>query len=959
MKRLFTICTLLLLIAATTFAGPISPQKAQEIASSFWKKIAPQKSELRMQPAPRSGRSTNRTSDTSENQNYYIFTEENSKGFIIISGDDELSPIVGYSTTETRTDEQMPEPLIEWLEMYDQYVDAVRAGKAAPLQRSTGKRIEPLLKTTWDQGSPYNKLCPKVGTQTTPTGCTTTAVAQVMKYHSWPQKPKRSITWESNITGEKEYIDITKHTYNWDNMLNSYKGIYSNENATEVAQLMVDVGKAIKSSYALEGTGAHTSSAIYALVNIFDYSSQARVYKRSEHTNELWMDVLRDNLEARRPILYFGYNFQNTSGHAFVCDGIDENDMLHINWGWGGSYDGFFDMAYMQPSGVGTGGGTGQYSVGQTIIANVYPHESSETGRQGDPTLYMFTPMEMTSETFLDSYETTISSLGQAKFRVAGFFINWSHTAFSLNFAGALTNEQGDTHLYEFSGDKFRLSVEDGGGLIFPFTINKKDVPAGKYKLQLLYKQGTSDYQVIPGANNGISVEVTDKKVKVSNLNPRPALSQITFSPEPAYVGDILNFEAKIVNKSEDNRLILVVPVLNTQNSDGSWTSEPQTSNSKLIDVLDEQEIALPFTTNIRFNKSGKYFISFAYNVKNYYTDANTTFDTNKMFYVEGTSDTLDIKELPDGALPTVISYTVKDINNGANTNIKIRLSNSSSNGEAYTGTIGIFLRSVQGDKDYLLNTQYVKNLKSKSYTNLNCATNDYLPLLGPGRYMIIVREFKDGQWQQVRQTVETSYFSILESSTARPYVCAPMVINDGKVVVQGDEFKVKVKLDYTKGSHNGYIKVNTAYGTTTFVESDPIAVNIEQGKPVELEIPCRCIATAPLGKWHLSLKYYSLGNMLLGNVSNNTPTYPENGIFWIGDKTEISTPDGSSASVSVSAERINISGVEDNATIMVFSIDGRLVYQGNNTTINVAPGQYIINVISATGCDTFKVIVR
>ena len=911
-----------------------------------------------MQPAARKGRSTSGTDSSSPNQNYYIFSEENSNGFIIISGDDELSPIVGYSTSGTYTDEQMPAPLIEWLEMYDQYVDAVREGKASRQQRTTGTRIEPMLKTTWDQGAPFNKLCPKIGLQSTPTGCTATAVAQVMKFHSWPEKPTRSITWDNNITGTSDYIDISKHTYNWDKMLNSYNGIYNNENATEVAQLMVDVGKAMNSSYALEGTGAHTSSAVYALVNIFDYSSSARVYKRSEHTNETWIEVLRSNLEARRPILYFGYDFLNTAGHAFVCDGIDENNLLHINWGWGGSYDGFFDMAYMQPSGIGTGGGTGQYSVGQTMIANVYPRKSGEALRQGDPTLFMFTPMAMLSEDFLDRYEATIS-MGQAKFRVAGFFINWSHSSFSLNFAGDLINEQGEVFRYEFSGDKFRLPVNDQSGLIFPFTIYKKDIPAGKYKLQLMCKQGTGDYELIPGANNGIKVEVTDTKVIVQNLNPRPAITRITFSPRPVYVGDKVSFEAKVVNKSKDNRLILVVPVLNTQAGDGSWTRTPLTDNAKLIDVLDEQEIAVPFSPNLRLDNSGKYFISLAYNVKNYYTDASTKFDITKMFYAEGTSDTLDIKPLPAGALPAVIQYVVKDINNGANTDIKIRISNSSSNGEAYSGTIGLFVQNTQSGKEYLLNTQNVKNLKSKAYTYLNFATNDYIPVLDPGRYMIIIREFKDGKWQHVRQTVENCYFSINTSSLARPYVCAPMNINDGKVVVQGDEFNVKVKLDYTKGSHSGYLKVSTVYGTTAIVESDRVEINLEAGKPVELTIPCRCIASAPLGKWRLAMKYYTTSNMLVGDVSNNTITYPDNGSFWIGDKTNVIDTTTGSTSVSVSGQSINVSGAEENASIMIFSIDGSLVYQGSDTTINVAPGLYIINVVGPESNDTFKAIVK
>ena len=241
------------LLTSTIFAGPITPEKADAIAKEFWNTELKQPNTefLTLKSPAKMAKAGSRINITENNPQYYIYTPTDNCGFVIVSGDDELAPIVGYSTGTFNKDSEMPAALVEWLNEYSRYVDDVRAGKVAPAQKSTkaGKSaVAPMLQTTWDQSAPYNNMCPEMNGQKTPTGCTATAMAQIMKFHEWPITPIKAISWTSNITGKKETIDLTKRTYNWDNMLPHYRSGYTAEQAKEVAQLMVDVGKAIHSS---------------------------------------------------------------------------------------------------------------------------------------------------------------------------------------------------------------------------------------------------------------------------------------------------------------------------------------------------------------------------------------------------------------------------------------------------------------------------------------------------------------------------------------------------------------------------------------------------------------------------------------------------------------------------------------------------------------------------------------
>ena len=386
--RIGVLVSLLCFLALTAGARPIDVKKAQEIAENFFKNAPQTRGQSRtvqlklLQPA--------QTRSTGE-ATYYLFSPETERGFVIVSGDDELPQVVGYSYESPVSESTLPPALAAWLKAFDQHVTDIRSGKAAaPATRAEGgkKVVEPMVTTKWNQSEPFNGLL----ANNYVTGCVATSIAQIMKYHNWPDQGVGVLEHYGNLSGEYERIDLSTYTYDWDNMLDEYNYTWDSENnqvpgftdeqAKAVATLMRDCGYAVDMSYTAEGSGAVTAKLAGALPKYFKYSPGMKFHPRNLYSQEKWTEMIRTELEAGRPVNYSGTSTGDGVGHSFVCDGIDANDLLHINWGWAGAYDGFFDMNVMAPEGAGIGGGQGGYILDQGIITGIRPITPEEEGQQ-------------------------------------------------------------------------------------------------------------------------------------------------------------------------------------------------------------------------------------------------------------------------------------------------------------------------------------------------------------------------------------------------------------------------------------------------------------------------------------------------------------------------------------------------------------------------------------------------
>lgn len=979
MKRFTLLLSSLLLLVSSVFANPIDPEKASEIATRFWNRTTKQKSGSTLQLMARNdmSKSGSRFVTPKSNPGFYIFTPEDEKGFVIISGDDELTPIVGFSATAKAG--EMPPALCDLLNVYDLYVDDVRNGIAEPIQpvtTATNSNIEPMLTTTWNQGNPYNKMCPTIGGSYAPTGCTATAVAQIMNFHEWPDKPSKSFTWYNNTTEDNEYVNTSSHKYDWANMIDSYRSEYTTTQANAVALLMSDVGKAMNSTYALGGTGATPYSAAQVLVNIFKYSPDVIYAEREVYTNEEYMELIRTNLEARQPVMYAGHGQNYSSGHAFVCDGINENNLLHINWGWGGSYDGYFDITNMAPGGAGIGGGEDRYNVGQAIIANIRPRAAGEANTNGEPTLYSMLILNPdTDPNKNEEYQILEKSVkaftnNTSKQRIAFALLNWSHST-SKMVVKITFEKNGKIHRSIQLNDtndliELKMNEDSGGHYITDIKISNTVgsdtyLEQGTYNVRLYYSDGKSDYKPVRGAENNVVIEVTAKETRAYIMKPEVKVTEVAFRRTPSLKGDPLSFDAKFENTNKRNSLVLIAPVLNRKISDNTYKSDTLTKATAMITIYDDQEITATFDNIGTFPQDGVYNISFVCNVLNSYTERATELDRKSAIAIAGKSRDITISPLPDGLVLSITALSAPAITYGEKASITATVKNISTTNNTFTGTLGLFAKNNATGQRHLIETQYVEEELEKDKTvDISYNTPDYLPVLQPGDYTITVQQLENGKWKEIRQSAATCIQNIAATSAAIPYAIEMMDINNGNdVVVQGKKFEVKATFSSLNADFDGYVRVNLPSGLSYHARSGYVQVFVEKDGTTDVTFECETKTTTPLNKYRLNIMYYDGNKKKLGDMSNNTFTYSGNGYFWIGDGTAIENVENiDGATVSAGRGFITITDAED-AWVTVYSTDGREVYNGAENTIPVAKGLYIVTVQHNGATSATKVFVK
>ena len=351
---LFLIC----LLALPALAQHVSREEALNKALTFINQSANSRSFNPQQP--RMAADLQLANDREE---FYVFNDEANGGYFIMSGDKRLPSVLGYSYDGRYDADSLPDNMRAWLENYAEQVHYMQSHSdrqaAAGDAAATREPIAPMLDCQWSQFYPYNTMCPKIGGSNTVTGCVATAMAQIMYYYKWPKKTKAVIPGYVTKTERIQVESIPVTTIDWDNMLPTYSGnSYSDKQADAVALLMKLCGAAVEMGYKLNGSGASLSAT--PLADYFDYEDAQNV-SRSSKEDEDWEDIIYGELSEGHPIFYTGQH--NSDGHAWVVDGYDGKGYYHMNWGWGGSNNGYFILS--QPMG---------YTDKQAAVVNFYPN---------------------------------------------------------------------------------------------------------------------------------------------------------------------------------------------------------------------------------------------------------------------------------------------------------------------------------------------------------------------------------------------------------------------------------------------------------------------------------------------------------------------------------------------------------------------------------------------------------
>ena len=346
MRKILTLT--LMLGALGLSAREVTPQEAEAAASEFLQgtlsKKLPAKSLKRVKGAV----------STASNEPYYVFNAEGDNGFVIISGNDSYSKILGYSERGSFDLSNLPPQLKGLLESFSRRSEEAGDSKETHVSWKSASRAAAtegvLLPTaSWGQGAPYNADCPEVSGEKAPTGCVATAMSIIMKYHNWPER------------------------YDWDAMPLEME--YDAENMPvanpAVAKLMRDAGEAVHMSYGSLESGAHMNWVGHKMQQEFQYAPDCQFISSANFSNEEWVKLLKGNLDEGNPVIYQGTNDDYSQNHAFVLDGYNSNG-YHINWGWDGYCNGYYALDALTPNEV------QDFSLNNGMVINLVPDKSGK-----------------------------------------------------------------------------------------------------------------------------------------------------------------------------------------------------------------------------------------------------------------------------------------------------------------------------------------------------------------------------------------------------------------------------------------------------------------------------------------------------------------------------------------------------------------------------------------------------
>ena len=371
MKRVLFSLILLAMLPAVAMAEHVESARAQQAAKTFFNN---------------NGVSANKLTDLSAEAgftNLYIYNAD--KGFVVMAADDRVQPVLVYSLTGHLRTENMPTNVRGWLQGYDEEIQfAIDSELKAtdetsqlwndlvggnPKAAKATVVVDALIQTTWDQDPGYNMYCPYDSNagELTVTGCVATAMAQIMRFWEYPSHGQNEHSYTPSNRPEfgTQSVNYAQATYDWSDM-----PLHA-PNA-EIAMLMYHCGVSVDMMYDIGsngGSGAYSSDIPNALTSYFRYKSGASFKNKSSYSSNSWLNLIKTELDAGRPVQYNGSG--SGGGHAFVCDGYDNSNYFHFNWGWSGSNDGFYSLSNLTPGSGGSGGGSYSFTNNQSAVIGI------------------------------------------------------------------------------------------------------------------------------------------------------------------------------------------------------------------------------------------------------------------------------------------------------------------------------------------------------------------------------------------------------------------------------------------------------------------------------------------------------------------------------------------------------------------------------------------------------------
>jgi hypothetical protein len=544
---------------------------------------------------------------------YYVFNYSNSS-FVIIAGDDASKPILGYSFENKFDATNIPESAIYWLNNYKQEInyivnngitqtpkikeewDEINSKNSYKYKIQAG--VTPLVKSKWSQSPYYNDLCPydeRAKTRAV-TGCVATAMAQIMRYWGYPTMGSGFHSYTHPLYGTLS-ANFAATYYDWNNMPDALSGPN-----LPVATLMYHCGVSVDMGYGVGGSGAAGSIVVApALIQYFNYSSSLSIKDRNSYSYTDWTNLLKEELLFGRPIYYQGYG--NVGGHAFVCDGFNDGNFFHFNWGWGGASDGYFLIDELNP-------GSMTFNNGQSVVIGIQP-----------PPDQMEVNLQIAEELKINNSSIPYGS----GFSVSAVLLNNALDEFTGDVAAAILSENND--FIDYISVIHNVDLKNNQLDTFTFSTDGivKMTP-GNYKVYILFKEKYSQWRQAQSANRSQFIDYIN--IQVFNNSKLVLSKPIELNKtEKLMQGDTIQINLNVINKYDENfKGTIYLKLINTENS----------QINSLIATYDEVQGLAPnasYTKNLEFSidslavMPGNYFLAAFYKLEN--SNSNLLINSN------------------------------------------------------------------------------------------------------------------------------------------------------------------------------------------------------------------------------------------------------------------------------------------------------------------------------------------
>lgn len=524
-----------------------------------------------------------RTATTNQEADFYAYNAESNgqKCFVLMaSGNAGEMDVIGYGTNGAFSFDNMPYALREWMQNYA----AATATASATTPRAAlppAEPVAPMLSSKWGQGAPYNDACPVNQGNKTLVGCTATAMAQVLYYYKSDRKGEGLIEYVSG--GQELSVDFSKASYEWDKMLDSYEeGNYTEEQAEAVAKLMFEAGVACRSEYGRYETSAKMPWEGFC--RQYDYVGEHMW--RNWVPTDVWMETIQNELKAGRPILYGGND--GSSAHMFVVDGIDADYNVHVNWGWNGLDDGYYDVTFCNAPSQDNDG----YYRNHSMLVGLRPRTDADTPYT--PTPYV---LGYSEKVYYGGFNGAYS-------RLCGVSSNtYESTAFDI--AGCLVQNGEIKYHGNFESQTLRA------GSYKEFTapyISNETIADGIYEFRAAYKTADGEIKLVPmhdyaativtvadgeesyemPFDSGDRITVIDVRPAGELIGKAPLYLDITARNDRYGESGAMAFDLKFVNLEDGKEYVESVVFTSP------YSGIEETKRFKLMPVNKENEFRIP-----------------------------------------------------------------------------------------------------------------------------------------------------------------------------------------------------------------------------------------------------------------------------------------------------------------------------------------------------------------------------